>query len=430
MYPLSHLPEERQWLCDERSGKTRGISLSSNHVIYDAKRKQASKVMIYSFGANNYFSFKDGFDISFALNSKVPKSISLGRKVSTVIGIKGANASGKTNILKAYEFISSFCTRSFSRAEDSLNFVSAFYDSKAPCEFHVDFEAAGSRYIYELSITRNEVLREALYKKVSRKTLIVERQYNEITKRSSDMSALDLLVLKKNASLIDTIKKYKLDLKSQDFEVVHKFFKNCNGNVSSLSVLDDKDFFSYKQVNTYYHNVPDAFTFTKNIIRKCDLGITDIELYERKDDEGKPEYYPIFIHGSKSNPDRWLTYHDESNGTTALYRRLRVYWEILDSGGTLVMDEFDTNLHPDLLPMIIDLFLDVETNPNNAQFIFTAHSLEIINHLGKYRTVLVAKEEGESFCYRLDEIPGDIIRNDRSISALYSDGKIGGVPRL
>lgn len=391
--------------------------------------KQARQ-MIYSFGANNYFSFKDGFDISFELNSKVPKSTSLGRKVSTVIGIKGANASGKTNILQAYEFISSFCSRSFSKPEDSTNWVSGFYDSKDPCEFYVDFEVDSVRYIYELSITESEVLREALYKKVSRKTLIVERQHNEITKRNSDMSALDLLVLKKNASLIDTIKQYKLDLKNEDFDVVHRFFKNCNGNVSALTVLDDKNFFSYTRVNKYYHAVPEAFAFAKDMILKCDLGITDIKLYERKDDEGKVEYYPIFFHGSKANADRWLTYHDESHGTTALYRRLKVYWDILNTGGTLVMDEFDTNLHPDLLPMLVDLFLDNNTNPKNAQFIFTAHSLEIIDHLGKYRTVLVGKEEGESFCYRLDEIPGDIIRNDRRISDLYSDGKIGGVPRL
>lgn len=94
------------------------------------------------------------------------------------------------------------------------------------------------------------------------------------------------------------------------------------------------------------------------------------------------------------------------------------------------MDEFDTNLHPDLLPIIIDLFLSQETNPRAAQFIFTSHNLEIIDHLGKYRTVLVGKTESESFCYRLDEIPSDIIRNDRSISALYRGGKIGGVPNL
>jgi hypothetical protein len=43
---------------------------------------------------------------------------------------------------------------------------------------------------------------------------------------------------------------------------------------------------------------------------------------------------------------------------------------------------------------------------------------------------LVNKEDNESFAYRLDEIPGDILRNDRPILPAYNDGKIGGIPKL
>ncbi|NOR79400.1 MAG: hypothetical protein GQ529_00990, partial [Methyloprofundus sp.] len=77
---------------------------------------------------------------------------------------------------------------------------------------------------------------------------------------------------------------------------------------------------------------------------------------------------------------------------------------------------------------ILDLFLNDESNPKGAQFIFTAHNTEIIDWLGKYRTILVNKEDNESYCYRLDEITGSMIRNDRSIIPLYLDGKIGGIP--
>ena len=43
---------------------------------------------------------------------------------------------------------------------------------------------------------------------------------------------------------------------------------------------------------------------------------------------------------------------------------------------------------------------------------------------------MVNKEDNESYGYRLDEIPGDIIRNDRSLTQIYKSGKIGGVPKL
>jgi hypothetical protein len=53
-----------------------------------------------------------------------------------------------------------------------------------------------------------------------------------------------------------------------------------------------------------------------------------------------------------------------------------------------------------------------------------------MDFLGRYRTILVNKENNESYGYRLDEISGDIIRNDRPISPAYNAGKIGGVPHV
>lgn len=386
--------------------------------------------MIYSFGAKNYFSFKDGFDISFELNSKVPKSISKGRKVSTVMGVKGANASGKTSILKALECLAAFCTRSFQAPETRQNMVSSFFGNDDPCEFYIEFEMNGVFYIYEASITRKEVVRETLYKKISRKTKVFERKHNELVYRITELEDLDLVILKNNSSIIDSLSYYKLNLKSPDVSNVYEFFNSIRGNVSALGVLDDKTFSSYESVNDFYYKVPEALEFAKKIIIQCDLGVSDIKMYERKNERGEAEYFPIFYHAADSEQSRALSYYEESHGTTALYRRLQVYWSTLKFGGTLVMDEFDTNLHPDLLPIIVGLFLDLGTNPKSAQFIFTSHNLEIIDYLGKYRTTLVSKVDGESFCYRLDEIPGDIIRNDRPISSLYRDGKIGGVPKL
>ncbi len=159
----------------------------------------------------------------------------------------------------------------------------------------------------------------------------------------------------------------------------------------------------------------------------------DIEIQETTRPDGEREFFPVFLHEVESIDDplrRRLTAWDESSGTMALFRRLHLYWAVLSVGGVLVMDEFDIHCHNMLLPVLVGLFLDPETNLKNAQFIFTAHSTEIIDFLGKYRVVLVGKDSGESFCYRLDEIPGDLIRNDRSIAALYREGKIGGVPKI
>ena len=76
------------------------------------------------------------------------------------------------------------------------------------------------------------------------------------------------------------------------------------------------------------------------------------------------------------------------------------------------------------------MFINSEHNPKNAQLLISTHDDGVLNILGKYRSILVAKEENESFAYRLDELPSDVVRNDRSLVSAYNQGNLGGVPKL
>ena len=100
------------------------------------------------------------------------------------------------------------------------------------------------------------------------------------------------------------------------------------------------------------------------------------------------------------------------------------------SGGLLILDEFDINLHPHILPKLLNLFNDKTFNTEGAQMIFSTHNGEVLDWLGRYRCYLVNKENNESYAYRLDEIPGDVLRNDRPITPIYNRGDIGGVPKV
>ena len=150
----------------------------------------------------------------------------------------------------------------------------------------------------------------------------------------------------------------------------------------------------------------------------------------RKDEQNNDVFYPVFIHTVESQKSEPLLYEMESSGTKALYNKLEFYYLTLKSGGVLVLDEFDINLHPDILPHLLNLFIKKENNPLNAQIIFTTHSNELMDILGRYRTYLVQKENGESFCYRLDELPAELLRNDRPISTPYRKHLIGGYPKI
>lgn len=174
----------------------------------------------------------------------------------------------------------------------------------------------------------------------------------------------------------------------------------------------------------------DMLSFTKKIIMECDTGISDIVIKKAKDDEsGEDKYLPFFIH-KVGDEEYQLPFFTESSGTKSLFSQLASYQIVLYYGSILCLDEFDINLHPHILPKLVDLFDNDESNPKNAQLIFTSHNTEIMDKMGKYRTYIVEKQDNECFAYRLDEIPGDILRNDRLISPIYNSGKIGGVPIL
>ncbi|HEI8402777.1 TPA: AAA family ATPase, partial [Citrobacter freundii] len=110
--------------------------------------------MIYSYGLKNYFGFKEGAVVSFELNNRVPSEISMGRDVATVLGVKGANGAGKTNLLKALVFMSNFCTQSFSNTEDKNITADPYFSSKKPSEFYIDFKVGDTKFYYELAVTR------------------------------------------------------------------------------------------------------------------------------------------------------------------------------------------------------------------------------------------------------------------------------------
>lgn len=381
--------------------------------------------MLFEFGFRNFFSFREGVTISFRLDSKCPEEISLGRGYTPVICVKGANASGKTQLLKGLAFLATFCADSFELDPDDNIPIIPFYESTEPTEFFAEFMIENVAYRYEAAVTEKEVLSEVLYRTKQRQVKVFEREGNTVTYANKASIGLKSINLRKNASIISTARQHKLPV--EDLSEIYRFFKMVISNVTFAGLREELR--EIPRVSKFLYNNPDVFEFVKNFIKECDTGISDIDIVEVVDPDSETRYAPVFVHehNGKSHPVVAIV---ESSGTKALYRDLATYHLALQYGGIVIADELDINLHPYLLSKIIDLFIDEETNPNGAQLIFSSHNTEIMDQLGRYRTYLVNKDDNESFAYRLDDVPGDVLRNDRAISPAYRDGKIGGVPRL
>jgi len=386
--------------------------------------------MIKKFGVRNFFCFKEGIEINFEFNGNVPEEVKKGNDFTTVLGIKGANGSGKTNIIKSLSFLKYFCTQSSNLNINDEILVDSFSHNKHSTEFFVEIEVSKQSYYYELELTKEKVINERLYRKNKRKTPIFIRELDEITRSIKELSELKTIQLKSNASIISLFMKYKFKSEMTDLKIINDFFNKIISNVSYSGYFNIdhlEGIFNIQSISKEYFENPELFNFVKKIVLMADQGIKDIEIKMRIDEQERTIYYPIFKH-SNQDQEFFLTFQNESAGTQTLFKQMSLYWLSLNSGKLLAIDEFDIHIHSLILPIILNLFLNPESNKHHAQFIFTAHNTEIIDKLGKYRTILVNKDDGESYCYRLDEIPGSMIRNDRPITPLYLDGKIGGIP--
>lgn len=375
--------------------------------------------MLLGFGGRNFYSFKEDFDIT--LENK--------DEVLSILGIKGANASGKTNMIKALSFIRAFMFDSFSQFQPDEGMVAnPYFNSEENIELYIHFKNHATEYKYEIVFTKNILLKETLSRRDSRWTTMLIREEENIKECIKELDELKSIKINRtNVSIISLAHQYGL----KELDVFYSFSQNMAINVNLAGKMTNNEhFLGYKDTSEAYFNDKKLLDIIANILNEADTGISRIEIIELEDKITKElSYEPLFHHEVDNNVYK-LQYFEESNGTRLLYRQLGVYLEALRLGALVAYDEFDIGLHPDLSLMIMNLFEDKEINNNGAQLIFTSHHSEVMDKLGKYRLVFVNKEDNESYLYRLDEIPGDILRPDRSIMPAYNSHKIGGRPKV
>lgn len=379
--------------------------------------------MLLKFSARNFNCFREGIEVSLELGGNCPTSISHGKSCTNVLCIKGANASGKTSLLKILGFLKDFCSSSFDYKPEQDIPVNSFFNNDEQIDICCEYTVEGTKYRYEVGLTRKRVIIERVSRKSQRWSVLFERTYDELNECIKEFAELYNVKLRPNASIISMAHQYQI----VRIEVMYTFFSSFMSNVTWWGRT--KLFSDYSWMSEWYTNNEDVLNKSKDIIREFDLGIEDISIESVEKEDGKLAYFPVFTHKTNA-PNKKLYYYAQSLGTKTLYWLLPYLTITLDRGGLLVLDEFDTELHPHILWKLVSLFDNAETNHLNAQLVFTTHNTEIMDLLSKYQTFLVNKEEGESFGYRLDEIPGELIRNDRPLSPIYNSGRIGGVPHF
>lgn len=388
----------------------------------------------------NFYSIKEELEVSLLLNAQTPadfRSIpTLDRKkASKILAFVGANASGKTNILKSLAFLNWFVGDSFmGLAPDAEIPVSThFSNSHEPVELGAEFEIDGSIWEYRLVLTKHQVMHESLYKKGYRFVYVFKRDWDAVAqkyliklKEDFDFDKKEAEKVRKNASLIATAAQYNqplaLRLSRLNIETNLTMLGKYNFNASTQLVNAAGLFYQQDQIKEQM----------SRLLSQWDLGLSGVTIKEHKvtDADGNKEtiYLPFGVHYINGK-DYELILWEESGGTKSAFVLLGKILPILQNGGLAVIDELESDLHPHMLGAILDLFFSPVTNPYNAQIIFSTHSHEILNMLHKEQIILVEKNKGlNTEAWRLDDIEG--VRSDDNFYAKYMAGTYGGVPEI
>ncbi len=402
--------------------------------------------MIYSIKFKNFYSFATENVLNFEVNDKAPKTSNyfnspINKRLSKVAVVVGANASGKTNLLKVLPFLKWLITDSFNSNPTSPIPIKPFLfqqKKKEPSEVSVVFELNSRVYTYEFVLNEQMILEEKLLVK----TKSIERTTNKtlfsrkwsIKKEKYDYTEGDFglpkefqNLLRSNASIVSTA----LRLNHKTSQEIGSYWQKMATNVveagwSGDKLLPNSNIAFFEALN-YYSENSQVKEKAEEILSRFDLGLNAFKIVKEKKDDGIS--INIQVSHIFNNNEYILPFQYESAGTKQLFIALKTILQVLLYGGIAVLDELDVNLHPDMILALYDLFITPETNPNNAQIMFSTHSHRILGELDKYQIFLTEKDEkGSSNTWRLDDMRG--VRADDNYYMKYIAGTYGATPRI
>lgn len=397
--------------------------------------------MLHTLRFSNFFSFADEAEVSFILDARSNgtdssfASTATDRRLSKLLSVVGANGAGKTNVIKALDFVCWFVTKSFfMESGQSLAVQPHVFAADGASRFELEFEAHGKLYRYALVLNRERVLSESLRLKTSRTfSTLFSREWNEATgiesiqQRGFGLPQKQAEKVKPLASLISMAEQFGVETAHAIVDVLGRRHSNVGASgrqafQGAPDVLGAAKFFADSEM----HRIRMA-----TLLNQWDFGLKDVRLETLSAmREGKEEkvLVPFGIH-SDGDREMKLPMFAESSGTQAAFVLLADLLPILAEGGTVIFDELESDLHPLMLEPILNLFISTKTNPHNAQLIFTCHSVEILNLLKKGQIMLVEKNEScRSEAWRLSDMEG--VRADDNFYAKYMAGAYGAVPML
>ena len=424
--------------------------------------------MILQFSIKNYRTFKEravlsliasNYDKDTRENENIAFNEKFGLRLLKNAVIYGANASGKSKLLDAFAFMRHYVLNSSKEGQkgDEIEvhpFKLSSTTEKEPSEFEIIFIYKDILYRYGFEATRNKVISEWLYYKPKTKEIeLFYRENNKYDTHSRSFSKGKTVIkeglVRDNALLLSVAAQFN-DKKSIS---VLDWFKR----LKTLSGLNESGYQGYTMGKT---EDPIHKAKILDLLKAADLGIKDIKLQKldidklpkdlpkevrdkilREVNEEKAEFVSdvLTIHkkydakGKSIDSVNFSLDDDESSGTRKFFALTGPILDVIENGYTLVIDELDSKLHPNLVFRIVSLFNSKELNPKNAQLIFNTHDTNLLS-TGLFRRDQIwftdKNKFGEAKLYSLADFKSDEVKKNEPYEENYIRGKYGAVPFL
>jgi uncharacterized protein len=413
--------------------------------------------MLIEFSVGNYRSFQETVTFSMVAANLVAKHkhideqnvipVAAGFSLLRSAAIYGANASGKSNLAKAMDFMQKFMVNS-SRETQSTDeipyepFRLSTETENQPSFFELVFLMAGQRYRYGFEVDQHQIVSEWLfYVPKARETKLFERD-REVIQASKAFEADGIAPrTRRNALFLSVAAQFNV-------KIAENILTWLTQKIRIISGLQDDSHAAYTMNCLLEHKNRDEIL---ELIKRLDLGISDLEV---KPQLSLPEEMPenlkrLIIRGKLSKASAITTLHHkfdaegkaqaterfdlhqhESEGTQKVFALAGLLVDTLKEGKVLIIDELDARLHPLMTLEIVRLFNSTEANPHQAQLVFMTHDTNLLdNQLFRRDQIWFTEKDryGATHLYSLAEYK---VRNDAAFENDYIKGRYGAIPYI
>jgi AAA15 family ATPase/GTPase len=418
--------------------------------------------MLVRFTVKNYKIFREQAELSMIANnydkSRIQENVyeceDFNLKLLRSAVVYGANASGKSKLMEALQFMRLLVLQSSKSTQkgDPIQAEPFLFDSEAsklPSEFEVIFVYQNEMFRYGFEVNKQRVLSEWLYHRPKTKEVEIfyrENQQFTIHKKMfpvGDTLARDEMV-RENALMLSAAAQFNSKLAGQVLDWFNGF--------RVISALENVGYRGYSMMSLENNDLKRKML---NLLSKADMGIQDMNLKSFDTDElinsgklrNEPDKVIELIKDRKlriASVDALHNVYDknkkvvgkasldleteESSGTNQFFALSGPIIDVLEKGWVLAVDELDSKLHPNLVTRIVELFNDQNVNKNNAQLIFNTHDTNLLSTDLFRRDQIWFTEKDRYGAAKLYSLADFKARNDEQFERNYLKGRYGAVP--